>query len=120
MVGKMWLRSSLFKDLLLWPIDQIERVRSTCESRVEPMDIIRRQHLVGHVTLVHIYVTPLSALCFVTSNSIRKLHLEIVRGGELLFDIRKNAYYTGTLMRLLKDEISLILFQNQSSVILLI
>lgn len=39
-------------------------------------------------------------------------YLDLVRGGELLFDIRKNAYYTGTLMRLLKDEIG----ESESSV----
>lgn len=39
-------------------------------------------------------------------------YLDIVRSGKLLLDIRKNAYYTGTLMRLLADEIG----ENASSV----
>lgn len=32
-------------------------------------------------------------------------YCEIVRRGDYLFDVRLNAYYTGTLMRFLKDEI---------------
>lgn len=37
----------------------------------------------------------------------RKLedYRNIVRRGDFLFDVRKNAYFTGTLMRLLRDEI---------------
>lgn len=37
---------------------------------------------------------------------ILKDYLDIVRRGDLLLDIRKNAYYTGTLMRLLGDEVA--------------
>ncbi len=39
-------------------------------------------------------------------------YLEIVRSGELLLNIRKNAYYTGTLMRLLMGDIG----ERESSV----
>ncbi len=37
---------------------------------------------------------------------VLKDYQDIVRRGDLLLDIRKNAYYTGTLMRLLGDEVA--------------
>ena len=45
------------------------------------MDIVRREHIVGHVALVDIYVRPLSALCFVAGYGVCVFYLESIEIG---------------------------------------
>ena len=40
------------------------------------MNVVRREHVVGHITLVEIYVLPLSALCFMAGDGIGILYLK--------------------------------------------
>ena len=40
------------------------------------MDVVRSEHIVGHVALIEIDVRPLSALSFVTGDGIGELHLQ--------------------------------------------
>ena len=46
--------------LRLGPVDEKEFLCGTREGCVEPVDIVGREHVVGHVALVNIYVCPLS------------------------------------------------------------
>lgn len=60
----------------LRPVDQIQLLGGTGEGGVEPVDIIGREHVVRHVTLIHINMRPLSALRLMAGHGIGKLHLQ--------------------------------------------
>ena len=62
--------------LRLRPIDEEELFGGSCESGVEPVDVVGGKHFVGHVTLVHIYVRPLTALRLVARHGIRIFYLQ--------------------------------------------
>lgn len=62
--------------LRLGPVHEKEFLCGTREGCVEPVDIVGREHVVGHVALVNIYVRPLSALCLVAGNGIGILYLQ--------------------------------------------
>ena len=61
--------------LCFGPVDKVEMFGGTSEGGVKPMDVIGCEHLVCHVSLVEVDVCPLSALCFVTGDSITELYL---------------------------------------------
>ena len=60
----------------LRPVDQIQLLGGTGEGGVEPVDIIGREHVVRHITLIHINMRPLSALRLMAGHGIGKLHLQ--------------------------------------------
>ncbi len=55
-------RMSYILCLSLRPIDEKEFFRSPGERRIKPVDIVGSEHLVCHISLIHIYMRPLPAL----------------------------------------------------------
>ena len=51
---------------------------STRKGCVKPVHVFGRKHLVSHVSLVNVYMLPLSTLRFVASYSIGKFYLQSV------------------------------------------
>mgnify|MGYP004419271719 CR=1 FL=1 len=60
----------------LRPINEEEFLRSARESCVEPVDIVGREHFVGHIALVYVDVRPLSALRLMARDGIGVLYLQ--------------------------------------------
>lgn len=77
--------------LRLRPVDEIKFLCSTREGCIEPMDIVGREHVVGHVALVNIYVRPLSALCLMTCYGIGILYLQGIVTRVLPYLFRRSA-----------------------------
>ena len=61
---------SLLLGLSLGPVDEKQFVGGSCEGGVQPVDVVGREHVVGHVALVYIYVCPLSSLCLVAGHAV--------------------------------------------------
>ena len=40
------------------------------------MDIVGREHIIGHIALIHIYVLPLPALGLMTGHGVCELNLQ--------------------------------------------
>ncbi len=62
--------------LRFWPVDQIELLGGTCKGGIEPVQIVGREHVVSHITLVDIDMCPLSTLRLVTGGGIGVFHLQ--------------------------------------------
>ena len=52
------------------PIDQIQTLGGAGESGVQPMHIIGRKHVVGHVSLIQIDMRPLPTLRLMTGDGV--------------------------------------------------
>ena len=65
-----------FAGLLLGPVDQKQLVSGTREGCIEPVNIVGSKHIIGHISLVHIYMRPLSALCLMAGHGIGVLDLQ--------------------------------------------
>ena len=68
--------NSLIFYLRLRPIHQEQLFRSTSKSGIKPVDIIGREHLVGHIPLIEIDMRPLTTLRLMTGDGIGELHLQ--------------------------------------------
>ena len=71
-MGGAWGGSGLglLLRLLFPPVHHIYSFLASRYGCIEPMDIVRREHIVGHVALVDIYVRPLSALRLVAGYGV--------------------------------------------------
>ena len=67
--------------LLFPPVHHIYSFLASRYGSIEPMDIVRREHIVGHVALVDIYVRPLSALRLVAGYGVCVFYLDGVEIG---------------------------------------
>ena len=64
------------RHLCLRPVDKIKMLCGTGKGGVDPVDVVGREHLIGHVALVEIDVCPLPALCLVAGDGVAELHLQ--------------------------------------------
>ena len=55
-----------------------------CEGGIQPVDVVGREHVVGHVALVYIYVCPLSALRLVAGHGVGIFYLKCIVVGVFL------------------------------------
>ena len=58
------------------PVDEEHLFGGPGESGVEPVDVVGREHVVGHVALIDVDMRPLAALRLVTGHGITVLHLQ--------------------------------------------
>ena len=75
---------SLLLCLRLGPVDEKQFVGGSCEGGVKPVYVVGREHVVGHVALVYIYVCPLSALRLVAGHGVSVFYLKSVVVGVFL------------------------------------
>ena len=67
--------TGLFLCLRLGPVDEKQALGGAREGRVQPVDVVRSEHVVGHVALVYVHVRPLSALRLVAGHGVGVLYL---------------------------------------------
>lgn len=67
---------ALTLNLAVAPVDEEEALTGSGEGGIEPVDIIGIEHIIRHVTLIHIHMCPLSALRLVAGYGVCEFHLQ--------------------------------------------
>ena len=67
---------ALTLNLAVAPVDEEEALTGSGEGGIEPVDIIGSKHVVGHISLVDVDMSPLSALGLVAGHGVGKLDLQ--------------------------------------------
>lgn len=101
----------------LRPVHEEQLFGSTGKGGVKPVDIVRREHIVGHVALVNIYVRPLAALCLVAGYGIGELNLQgvVVRVGTQTLHAVGTARLVGIILKYGVEELFALLVRKGRS-----